>query len=606
MNGSLSLLELLQQENRTKHARQLPELHTVLTRTWKVGIELALDQLYDMLAHTDIAPPRPLSRDDLGEDVMSPHCILVEVVECTLCNAYALCSCLYEMSTELRVRRACVEWLGDLACRQLAFLQFLHASQGELRGRSHRRRASAPDEPELAVGRYRVPDEAQLAVQGCDLSRTHGSRSALREEYDAWQTTAYLWYGMATRDTPNEGHLYTSLAQLSSSDELMALYYFCKSLQVVHPSTDARELMQEHFSQPAQKHRTRPDASVAELVVYLHGVLATRTNLDDAPHALARLASHFHVQNTSEAAMAYSGTRYPHVLLETQWMMIGLCTIAALFEFGRADAFVDIRLLAAYRTPSDARLFSEKSLACVTALLERDTAPLHEEHPEASACDAALAAGVPPPAAHALGVLVGLVQIAAALQHEALHNAVAHINAPTAFLVLVFAALHALALHVHESDAAATLCAILRTHLPWKLLLEFGWTDVFPSDNGTDVAEAARHVLPEDWCFKGVAWNTFHATFPDSIPRQGGARAQAPSPPTEVPSGESAFTFSSETNMFGDLGAMARHFASLKTHSYLSAYAQDPDLQQLLRVRHARYLMLLAGLYTELGQKGYT
>ena len=52
MNGSLSLLELLQQENRTKHARQLPELHTVLTRTWKVGIELALDQLYDMLAHT--------------------------------------------------------------------------------------------------------------------------------------------------------------------------------------------------------------------------------------------------------------------------------------------------------------------------------------------------------------------------------------------------------------------------------------------------------------------------------------------------------------------------------------------------------------------------
>lgn len=591
LTTSFGLLERLQEEARANGVHQLPEMHTVLRRTWSVGVESALQKLYDSVVHAQATPSARLVEAARAEGVafpedVSPQCVLFELLECMLCGSYALCACLYETATELRVRRACVEWLGDLACRQLALLQFWHAAQGTrdgARGRSPRRSGDAR------------PDDAPVLLPVVSASNARGKRAALYEEYDAWLAAAYRWYGKATRDTPNEGHLYTALAQLSSADELYALYFFCKSLEVVHPSHDTRALMHAFFAYDAQAYRLRPDASVAELLVYVHGQLATRTHLDAVPHVLERIVGHCSV---ASHATAYSGTRLPHTLLETEWMMLGLTCIAALFEYGRADAYVDIRLLAAYRTPSHARVFSEANVARAAALLAPDAlhAPpaLRSGAPAAGCMHAARRANVPHAAALALQLVVELVHIATHLQHEALENPVAHINSPTAFLVLVLSALHILALRAHENPAAATLTSLVRTHLPWHALGEYACANVWErgAPDAAQRARLAQTALPEDWCLCGVAWNTHHPVLFDPIP----SAARRP-PADTAPGGCASFTFHSETHMFADLGAMARHFASLKTHSYLSAYVQDPELQHLLRVRHARLFLVYAALH---------
>ncbi|WFD04669.1 hypothetical protein MOBT1_003383 [Malassezia obtusa] len=573
LNVSLTLLERLEDAIRTGHARQLPEVHTVLRRTWRTGVERVLEALYTMLAHASSVPAPGAPGVADGVAALAPRFVLLDVLESVLCHTYALCACLYEMATELRVRRACVEWLGDVACRQLAFLHVLHAARtdapapsDEVRGRTYRRRSGAPaDTP-----RHRV---------------------VLREEFGAWQATAYAWYGLATRDTPDEGHLYTALAQLAGGDDLYALYFYCKSLEVVHPSPDARALMLGFFGDAAQAHRARPDASLAELLVHLHGRLVTRTALDSVAPLLERVAAHLAARG---AAHAYAGTRY--------WMMLALACVSALFEYGRADAYVDRRLLGAYRTPSSARLFSEPSVARLGARLAAPAARGSDGAPGGCAA-AALAAGVPPATAHALHLLVQLVHSAAHMQHEALDNPVAHINSPTAFLVVVLSALHILALRAAESSAARTLLDVLRVHFPWATLEAYARADVLgaPTDAAC-LAQQARAALPEDWCLCGVAWNTHHPLLAPPIPRAGAPPAPAPAPAPAC-AGRGPFVFSSETHMFADWGAMARHFASLKTHSYLSAYVQDPDLQELLRVRHARFHLLVAALLDAAGPK---
>ena len=52
--------------------------------------------------------------------------------------------------------------------------------------------------------------------------------------------------------------------------------------------------------------------------------------------------------------------------------------------------------------------------------------------------------------------------------------------------------------------------------------------------------------------------------------------------------------------MLADLGAISRHFASLKTYSYLAAYMQDPDLQLLLKIWHTRTMLLTALVHKQL------
>ena len=675
LTTSLTLLDVLEAGRRATHTRQLPELHTMLRRTWHDGIEAPLARLSAALAATAAAPSADGADDGAAP---APYTVVVDALESMLCHTYATCANTYERATELRVRRACVEWLGDLACRQLVFLHYVHAAHldAEL--------AHTDDQP-----------------RGRPVRRV-SARHVVREELDAWQTSAYSWYGAAIRAAPHEGHLYTALAQLAGPYELRALYYACKSVQVVHPSADARTLLCGLGTRAAQAHRTRPDATVLELLVAVHVALAggetgaggggsggrapgggggkrgagARAGASATAHGSASSSSHDSASaNGSDATstsngsaaspratraspraspcatraspraspcathaspcaspsplptaadailttlaraaerfcvrgggMAYAGTRFPHMLRDTDWMMLGMSSIAALFAFGRPDAYVDIRELAAYRTPSSARLFSDEHAACVAARLDRHAPPPPDYRPDGCA-DVALARGVPWPCACALQLVVQLIHVAAHLQHEALENRVAHINAPTAFLVIVCTALHILALRAHTHAAARTLVDVLRTHVPWTTLEAFARVDVLDEAPlaAPHLLARAKRTLPEDWCLRGIAWNTYHpAVLHDTTPAGGpaavaaaaAAHASAPEP-NEAWAGGATFAYDSETHMFAELGARTRYYASLKTHAYLSAYVQDPDLQALLRVRHARFHLLHAAL----------
>ncbi|WFC97213.1 hypothetical protein MBRA1_003879 [Malassezia brasiliensis] len=576
---SLTLLDVLEAARRTTHTRQLPELHTVLRRLWHDGIEAPLARLTAALAAVAAAPPGAAAAptDGTSPVPIAPFTVVADALESMLCHTYATCANTYERATELRVRRACVEWLGDLASRQLVFLHYVHAAHLD---------TEVPHDTRHPRGR-----SARRAI----------ARPVAREELEAWHTTADTWYGAAIRAAPHEGHLYTALAQLAGPHELRALYYACKSVQVVHPSADARALLRGLGTRAAQAHRTRPDATVLELLVAVHVALAGAEGAggaeeppDGAPAAvltaLARASERFCARGSG---MAYAGTRFPHMLRDTDWMMLGVTSVAALFAFGHPDAYVDIRELAAYRTPSRARLFSEPHAARVAARLAAAPAPPPDGDP-AGCVDAALARGVPWRCACALQLLAQLIHVAAQLQHEALENRVAHINAPTAFLVIVFTALHILALRAHTHRAAHTLLDVLRAHMAWTTLEAFARVDVLDPAPLTapGLFARARRMLPEDWCLRGIAWNTYHpAVRPDPPPGGGPAAA-----PAEAVAGGAAFAYDSEAHMFAELGARTRYYASLKTHSYLSAYVQDPDLQALLRDRHARFHLLHAAL----------
>ncbi|KAI3613872.1 hypothetical protein CBS9595_004049 [Malassezia furfur] len=657
LTTSLTLLDVLEAARRATHTRQLPELHTVLRRTWHDGIEAPLARLTAALAAVAAVPPGAAAAptDGTSPVPIAPFTVVVDALESMLGHTYATCANTYERATELRVRRACVEWLGDLASRQLVFLHYVHAAHLD---------AEVPHDAEHPRGR-----SARRAV----------ARPVAREELEAWHTTADTWYGAAIRAAPHEGHLYTALAQLAGPHELRALYYACKSVQVVHPSADARALLHGLGTRAAQAHRTRPDATVLELLVAVHVALAgdeagaqggpggnggasdpggtsgnggpgdatangdaggtgdatatdatgdtggatakgnaTATDAtatdgatdganppDTPPDAvlttLARAAERFCVRG---GGMAYAGTRFPHMLRDTDWMMLGVTSVAALFAFGRSDAYVDIRELAAHRTPSRARLFSQPHADRVAARLAEAPASPPDARP-LGCVDAALARGVPWRCACAVQLVAQLIHVAAHLQHEALENRVAHINAPTAFLVIAFTALHILALRAHTHPAAHTLLDVLRDHMPWTTLETFARVDVLDPAPLTapDLFARARHALPEDWCLRGIAWNTYHPALLHDPPPAGGpaavaaAASAAPAPvPAEACAGGAAFAYDSETHMLAELGARTRYYASLKTHTYLSAYVQDPDLQALLRDRHARFHLLHAAL----------
>ncbi|PKI82291.1 hypothetical protein MVES1_003286 [Malassezia vespertilionis] len=575
INGSLTLLELLQHENRRTHARQLPDLHTVLKRTYTSGIDLPLSHLYDMLTHTETMAHEGHAQ---GQDMygISPTDVLVEVMECVLCNTYALCACLFEMCTASRVHRACLEWLGDLAYRQLVFLQFVHLAQGERK-------------------------------RGGTDSKAPGARAVLREEYMAWQRTAYYWYGLVACETPNDGHLYVSLAQISDGSDLLALYFFCKSAQVVHRNTDAPALLRTFFSRCLREYRARTEASCSDLAVHLFALLFAPETEQDHPTFEAELD-----RLCRKLLLVVDNAPHPYAVLETDWLMLSMCCAGAMLQYTEPHASIDVRLLQAYRTSSEDRLSCARNLERVSILIALRT---NDNIPYVGGGDGictqeALDAGLSQPLAHALELTLRLLHVAARLQLRALRSPIQHINAPTAFLILALSFLQVLTLYTEESTAIAAVHTIVRAHLPWNMLLEYALADVFGTSKMTaqEIVAAGSVQLPEDWTLRGVSWNAWspldkHRTgSADTSTAKANAESSSVTPLsselTDKP--HDPFLFTTETHMFADMAAISRYHYSFQSASYLTAFVQDPSLQRLFGARHARLIMVLAMLRGQL------
>ncbi|KOS15791.1 hypothetical protein Malapachy_2349 [Malassezia pachydermatis] len=527
----VSLVELLQCELRQAQAqsRKLPEMHSILTRCYIHGIHMPVEKLLHILSEAPHGTPAANYPAEQGVLEWASYIIQGDFLERMLTDTYAICSYLYERAIEWRVRRACVEWLGEVARRMLTYLHTLQ---------------------HLKLPRYFLADES-----------------------DSWLTVASRWYGMAASETPDKGRLYAALGDLSISAPLLSLYLYAKCLQVVQPCLAARESMLECVSRSAQLAQNVSSPCSHDLFVKLIGsLLQPDADLSEFGVRLEKLRDSLQIA--------------PCPLLETEWAEMAMCSTAALLEFMREEAWIPGHQLMAYHIPSDARPFGTASSAVVASFTQRSASYVPEPPSPARFLTAAREEGLPLRITNALAMI--LVLLSSGLYHlqYALSDPASHINSPGMYITIMLGFLQVLSLR-QSVEPVALVCRVIRKFLPWDRLAVYAHGDVF----GTGSADAetlldwARMDLPEDWCLRGVSWNACTPPCTRSVP----------------PEESSAFAFPSETSMLSDLGAISRHFASLTTRAYRAAYVHDPDLQRLLRARHARTAVLYACLESQFG-----
>ncbi|KAI9832773.1 MAG: hypothetical protein M1819_003993 [Sarea resinae] len=113
------------------------------------------------------------------------------------------------------------------------------------------------------LGRYR------MAIEDDDL-----------RDRETWTGVARFWYSKAADKSPSIGRLYHHLAILARPDALQQLFYYAKSLSVVHPFMSARESILTLFepilsSSQAQNYLSAIDTAF----VRAHGLLFTDKDL---------------------------------------------------------------------------------------------------------------------------------------------------------------------------------------------------------------------------------------------------------------------------------------------------------------------------------------
>lgn len=238
--------------------------------------------------------------------------------------AYGFYSCLFEEEFLERFRPAWIEALGDLARYRMAVA-------------AHLASAPAPARPTPLVS-------ATLAVpvpsMPLDVSPTPsiGLQAAAEfdqeDERDVWRSCARDWYALGLKDAPGTGKLHHHLGLLCRDEpgyELRAAYHFVKSMIASHPFDTARESIQPLFSSDAQRARMRAaDAGPVPQFVLLLGLLFTRVQLDDFDTVLARFVERLEIEGVS-------------AVREPEWIMIGVCCVGAVLEFGRPDGVIKAR-----------------------------------------------------------------------------------------------------------------------------------------------------------------------------------------------------------------------------------------------------------------------
>ncbi|WFD26509.1 hypothetical protein MNAN1_001492 [Malassezia nana] len=281
IHAGASLLELIQREARQPHARQLPQMHSVLVRLGTRAIDAPLSAL---AAWHQSAVSCPLCEG--GTDAVDVHVAADDILERAYTETYTTIGALWESATELRMRRACAKWLAYLAQRYVAALEGGYVTRG-----------------------------AWWPI-----------------EREAWCVAATHWYGRTAADEPGHALAYLSLAALHRTSPLDALYFLSKSVQTVHPNADARSALHA-WALDVQHDAHDPSAPIPNQIVrllaeYLAGVHA-------APLA-AEVVAHWDVYDLLETEWAQLGVCLTGLFLEVGDMH------AALEAHGtRSEARVD-------------------------------------------------------------------------------------------------------------------------------------------------------------------------------------------------------------------------------------------------------------------------
>lgn len=220
MNAGAQLIELLQREARQAHARQLPQMHSILLRLGSRTMDAPLTALAawrDNEARHSHGAAQTLTDEPVHIRMMAD-----DMLDRALTETYATVGAVWECATELRVRRACAKWLAHLAQRYVMAL------------------------------------DAGLSM--------HDIWWPLERE--AWRITAANWFSRTAADEPDQAYAYLGLAAVHCAEPLAALYFLCKSLQTVHPTPNTHEALHAWAMERTQG-ATDPNSAVIQALAQL-------------------------------------------------------------------------------------------------------------------------------------------------------------------------------------------------------------------------------------------------------------------------------------------------------------------------------------------------
>lgn len=367
----------------------LPHKYNTPSRLWQIGFHQLLERLRHAL---------PPSSNSAFNDQSSQ--LLLEHMTDFIYFAYGFYTALLEEQRLQPFKNVWVEQLGDLARYRMAVASLTskffvkndvnpNAERSDASARCPDQDANDDDDSESGRKRirprarrphkFREDGENELSLSSesqssrLDLS-SQESRSQLApaspkivpprpggsiglaalgdwdcEEQEIWRATAKDWYAKGLADNPATGRLHHHLALLSKGDELKTLYHYCKSLTAAHPYLPARESILPFFEQEHQSRRSRPEVSINDLFVHLHGMLFTKIQLDDFDSELAR----FMEKLTEDRFLSAKQGRAPggfgrqsgdiiaqSTMSNASWVMMGTVNVCAVLQYGLEDGVI--------------------------------------------------------------------------------------------------------------------------------------------------------------------------------------------------------------------------------------------------------------------------
>ncbi|PWN49902.1 hypothetical protein IE53DRAFT_122305 [Violaceomyces palustris] len=524
-----AFLELTLQPGLPSSVHALSRNHNIPTRLWQNGFHILLERLRHSLPYPQQGHPPPDSEAAVEQSALLDH--LTEFIY----FAYSFYTNLLECERFRIFRNAWMESLGDLARYKMAVAGLsavANAGQGQVRNKAGRDIG-----PEVTDHSVRIDDEEAHADAASIGSAALGDWELIEKE--TWRETAKGWYAKGLAEFPGTGRLHHHIAVLSRSDELKALFHFCKSLTTWQPFFSARETILCIFDQTAQCRRVQSDASILDLFVHLHGMLFTGIQLDDFEDSLGRFIER--LQGADSYDPQYSGEG----LSQSSWMMMANINISSLLQYGsESSVFLDLILRQDAKNRADdkrqdKKVFKTEPSVPLAIILNqgsaghydgRDAGSTKTEFQENPADvsdegsdnlgelsdnqeinDTVLpfkkvrSAGVgddvgeelPLTLRYAMRLTFGMLDIAIR-NHLQPATKSASIN-PFVTMILTY---------LHTSLKETEALNILARYIPWASLVKLSQTLSLsrPRDNRRG-GLLGDTPLPEDWCFRGMTWS---------------------------------------------------------------------------------------------------
>ncbi|KAF9009359.1 hypothetical protein BDQ17DRAFT_1388235 [Cyathus striatus] len=472
--------------------RNIPTKYNIIVRLWT----FAFYKLLESLRHASSSP------------------IALEHLQDYIYYAYTFYTGLLEEPTLSSFKSGWLEALGDLARYRMAISPLLNggnAGQGGLTTKAVSE-VAAELQPTADDGLKPPKVDAPKSVSDAPAARIDDSPSPsvgtaaaklleIEPDHLKWRLIARDWYGAGLAEQPGTGKLHHHLGLLSKeieSEELRGIYHFVKSMTTLHPFPTARESVLPIWSLAAQTRRALPDARAPELFVLLQGMLFTNIQLDDFVPTLARFIERLKIEGAEER----------------EWIMMAVCNIAAVLEYGRSNGVlrkiggVGARDVGGQQQAAVMRVMAKKAAAGVgeptDERMDVDEAPVHpESEPEQPL--------QPPAFKFALQLMFEMLSFV--LRHptrKASQFSRSTLN-PYLTVTLTFLATilkHAPTLEVLERSMPWEELAAFFAKVPRKIMESQG---LLSSSHGGEerwamLTSGTAPPLPEDWCLRGMEW----------------------------------------------------------------------------------------------------